>query len=170
MNDEIFTIAMNENDNKTVMEIASRRFRMPENDKEQCKLLGLWDAVRLYDSTKGVPFKLFLSLRVKFRCLHWCHANYQSKLKYTESYNFPQNGKIEYLQNPKGNQTECPKTFKYKTQAGDLLMSLTVDEHYLITQRYYHNRSLSDIGQEFGVSYETIRKKIKSILEKFKDD
>lgn len=173
-----FDLALDCQENKEVMRIASQRFKIPRADKQQCKLLGLWDAVNLFDEKRGVPFKLFLSLRVKFRCLKWCTENYDPRMKYVDMFdnqfvNIDEESKhspnmcdiSDYTRNS-SNTVRKYKKYSFTT---DLLLSLNDEEKELITQRFVENRTLEDIGKQYNLSYETIRKRINSILEKFKD-
>lgn len=190
-----FELALDCPENKKVMIIASKRFRIPDLDKQQCRLLGLWDAVELYNPSRGVPFKLFLSLRVKFRCLKWCHENYDPRIKYVDSQNIhwsasESNNRGESFQlgsgiNKKSNQIEnsciLAKSFAFSLSEKsikksnnsefltDVMLSCSKEEKELLTLRFIENRTLEDIGIKYNVTYETIRKRINIILERFKD-
>ena len=56
-----------------------------------------------------------------------------------------------------------------ESRVRDILLSLDKDEQDLITKRFIENRTLEDIGKEYCLSYETIRKRINIILDKFRD-
>lgn len=167
-----FELARNCEENKEVMRIASQRFKIPPEDKNQCKMLGLWDAVELFEPSRGVPFKLFLSLRVKFRCLKWCHENYDQIIQYVNldintiskfEYNHQNNKHFyEKLNNKSIKKANISKIID------DILLSVSNEEKILLEKRFLYNKTLDEIGKEEGVSYETIRKRINSILEKFK--
>lgn len=156
-------------ENQEVMRIASQRFKIPKEDKNQCKMLGLWDAIKLYDEKSGVPFKLFLSLRVKFRCLHYKNENYSSPLF---DYKYAKYGSNKMLTNVSEKKIYFKKITKKdsnESRVRDILLSLDKDEQDLITKRFIENRTLEDIGKEYCLSYETIRKRINIILDKFRD-
>lgn len=153
----IFEEEMLKNENIEVMRIASRRFKIPSQDKHQCQLVGLWDAIRFYDPTKCVPFKLFLSLRVKFACLKWCEENgYNGKLFYIPEYNVSE-------------PTQSISNIKTTSLVQQFFYCLSSDEQDLITKRFYENKTLEEIGKDYNVCYETIRKRINLILEKFRE-
>ena len=171
-----FDLALACQENKTVMQIASQRFKIPAEDKNQCRMLGLWDAVKLYDSTRGVPFKLFLSLRVKFRCLKWCTENYDPRIKYVDMLDNEQFSNIETESRLSFNpcnirdMAHClGKSKNNEHHLNEVILSLEGRDKELIVSRFLENRTLEDIGNQYGVSYETVRKWIKVILEKFKD-
>lgn len=176
-----FDLAYSCKENKEVMRIASQRFRIPVEDKNQCRMLGLWDAVELFDSSRGVPFKLFLSLRVKFRCLKWCHENYDPKMKYIDTSDWSISdslSKVSFKQKSPGGlglgffqkiDSDSIKKARGRSFFDEILISLDGKDKDLIVSRFIENRTLEDIGTQYDVSYETVRKWINVILEKLKE-
>ena len=140
--DKVYEEALGNNDNVLIMHKASARFlrQLTKDEIYCCKLMALWQTLRLWKPDKGKKFTSFLYNKVFFECLKLVIKN--NKHKFIQS---------EYIE-----KVVSPKPTPYEIFDG-----IPQDIQDLLEKRYIYGMTLREIGNEYGYCYETIRKRLK---------
>jgi RNA polymerase sigma factor (sigma-70 family) len=142
VNDKEYEDALNNHDNQMIMHSASVSFVriLDEDEIYRCKLIALWEALQAWKPDRGSKFTAFLYQRVKWECL----KSIQNQKQYRD------------IQLDNIDQEVLPET-----SIDELLEILPEDLKGVVKKRYLYNMTLREIGDEYGYSYETARKKLK---------
>ena len=140
-----FDEALNDEYYISVINFVGNRYigRIPRDDLEQLKLLGLWRACENYNPECGTQFVTTLYNHVRGQCLNFItKANRERKHVGSKPLK------------------HCSLIDK-NLGSVDIMDTLNmIPEKYskAIKQKYYHNMTLTEIGQKNGYTYETARK------------
>lgn len=146
VSNEEYENALKNYDNVMIMHSASLRFAnaLDQDELHRCKLIALWEALQAWKPNGGNKFTAFLYQRVCWECLK--NINYNNKKK---------NINLDYI-----DQEVLPDT-----PVSEVLEVLPEDLRNIVEKRYIYNMTFREIGEEYGYSYEAIRKKLKKAKE-----
>ena len=141
--------ALNNKDNTMIMHRACSCFLhvLDEDELYRCKLIALWEALQAWKPDRGSKFTAFLYQRVVWECL-----------KSIKAMNKNRDVQVEYI-----DRAVLPDT-----SMDEVLEILPDDLKNVVEKRYLHNMTLREIGDEYGYSYETARKKLKKAFQHMK--
>jgi len=147
---EIYEEALKDNDNIMIMHSAGSRFAsvLDVDEVYRCKLIALWKALQAWEENLGSKFTGFLYQQVYWECLK----------------NVNRNKKRVEVQADYIDQEVLPDTPLY-----EILDGLPSDLQDIVEKRYVYNMTLREIGDEYGFSGETIRKRLKKASKHIKN-
>jgi RNA polymerase sigma factor (sigma-70 family) len=147
VNNEEYVKACNNIENKRIMRAASRKYRglIPEDELKQCNMIALWLSMEAFNPTGGRQFTSYLYEGVIQSCRRWLHANIRP---------------MEQL------PFELSVSNFNGSDVRDMIGLLPENLQAIINQRFFDNMTYREIADIHGVSYETIRKRIKKALWK----
>lgn len=148
ISNEEFKIAYQSIDNKKIMYFASQPFAkmLSYDDLEHCKMIGLWQAMRKYDSGKS-KFTSYLTNSVTWECLGALNREV-----------FHSGVPIQSIINDFSS-----------IEANDIIEQLDEYSQGIIRQRFTENLTYKEIGKVNGYSHETARKRVVRVLEKIRE-
>ena len=144
--DKIFEDYWNNPDIKSIMSKACIRYRkgIDVHELKSIKMVTLWKCIEKYDPNRQTKFTSFLYQHLTFACKN------QLKKK-----------KLEY---------SCDKieTVDYRNSnlgIDYLVEGMPEKPAKVLRQRYIHNMTMNEIGQENGYSRETARRRVISAIQ-----
>lgn len=125
------------------------RHKVDIDELESIKMYALWKAIKKYniDHISSAKFTTFLYGSMKLECKNYNRQ--QNKIKKYKSENY-----CEHLQTKNSHNNEI----------NELLDCLRFSDKELIIDRFLENMTLQELSTKYGVSHETIRKKINRII------
>jgi len=141
--------ALSDKNNTMIMNCVCYKFVKSLNKDElyQCKLMALWKALKSWQPEKGRKFTTFLYQKLYWECIKEVNAKYNNK----------------YV-----NVNYCEKKTYDELPMFEMLDGLNEDIKDIVQKKYIDMMTLQEIGNEYGCSYETIRKKIKKAINQLK--
>lgn len=142
VSNKVYEEALDNRDNMMIMHSAGSRYmRILDADEiHRCKLIALWEALQVWDINKGSKFTAFLYQRVQWECL-----------KSIQYHNKNQDVQVEHLE----------RAVLPDTSVDEVLEILPAELKDIVKKRYVYGMTLREIGDEYGFSYETVRKRLK---------
>jgi len=142
VSNQIYENALNNQDNIMIMHSAGSCFihALDKDEMYRCKLIALWEALKLWKPDGGSKFTAFLYQRVTWECL--------KALQYENKHT---NVNLDYIDREASPETDM----------SEMLEILPDDLKGVVEKRYIYRMTLREIGDEYGYSYETARKKLK---------
>jgi RNA polymerase sigma factor (sigma-70 family) len=136
----------NSSDIQNIMNKISNRYRnnIDHDDIESIKMNTLWVCLKKYDSTKGTKFTSYL----------YQQFSYAMKNKVKRK-------RWEY------NTDTIEKTdvnAQSRMEVIDLITGLDEEDSKILTQRFYDNMTMKEIGRKNGYSRETARRRLKNAI------
>lgn len=127
-----------------------RRFIYRE-DIEYIKDYSLWEAIRKYDFNKHTKFSTYLYQTTRWKCLEYIRLRKPISKDYIE---------ID------------SQNHKYKTNYRyiNTILDLTNENKNLLIDRYIGRLTIKEMGEKYEIPQETIRIKLKKIIEKIKTE
>ena len=115
------------------------------DDIESIKMQTLWKCIEKYDPTRGSKFTSYLYQQLSFA--------FKNKLK---------SKRVEFA----NSEIEKPdEKNRYKYEIIDILTGLEPELEEVLTQRFYHNMTMVEIGEANGYSRETARRRLKKAIK-----
>jgi len=115
------------------------------DDIESIKMQTLWKCIEKYDESRGSKFTSYLYQQLSFA--------FKNKLK---------SKKVEFanseIEKPDGKN-------KHKYEIIDILTGLEPELEEVLTQRFYYNMTMVEIGKANGYSRETARRRLKKAIK-----
>jgi RNA polymerase sigma factor (sigma-70 family) len=144
---EQFSTAWENKDNRRIMNHAIRGYRdkIPYEEIDSCKMIGLWECLKKYDKTRGRKFTTYLYCGIQLQCK-----------KQLSRFDYITIGDVaSYMDFNRIYIRDCVDKldFEYKE---------------LVYNRYFEGKTLREIAKENSYSIETARRKIKKALCKLK--
>lgn len=149
----------NENYIKIINKVLSQ-FKINREDGLQCARIGLFKAIRKFDSKKRVKFTSYLYNRIRWEVLNFINEDYKKIYKKLRRRNISPELII------------CKDDLKEiieNEHQRHIINLLPLSEQKLIRKRYYDNLTLQEIATENNYSIETARKNINKILCKMSE-
>tara|TARA_Y100001938_G_scaffold147891_1_gene230183 strand:- start:729 stop:1193 length:465 start_codon:yes stop_codon:yes gene_type:complete len=145
--DKTFENYWNKIDIQNIMNKVAGRYKsaIDFDDIESIKMQTLWKCIEKYDKSRGSKFTSYLYQQLSFA--------FKNKLK-SKKVEFA-NGEIE---------KPDPRS-RNKYEVIDILTGLDADLEEVITQRFYHNMTMVEIGHANGYSRETARRRLKKAIK-----
>lgn len=143
---EEFNIAYNNLDNKGIIYSVLSRYAQLIRDKDEleaCGLRGLWKCLLKFDATKGFKFTSYLYMHVKWEC--------QRTIKQFLDPVF----NVEFIEKYDDNVS--------KQELTDFFLSMEDEERELMIKYFVDRYSYKELAEQYGISVEWIRKKVKNI-------
>jgi len=138
---EEFNRAWNNQEYQKIISKASYPYKIPPMELQSCKMMGLWEALKGYN--KKSKFSTFLFNQIRFQCLKWIK-------KFSKEIILPY---VDSSVNPETIFLDIEDVLKY----------LDMESQILIQERFIQGKTLRELGIVYGVSHETIRKRLKKI-------
>jgi len=141
-----------------IAKTATRKYMkyLTEEEAYSLQMLGLWDAVRKFDPTRGTKFTTFLYTRVVFAVKNY-HMNKEQKYKARHK---------SYEHSDLSSVANSKKLFATTSKVLELITDLDEDDRTLLEERYIHNMTYDEIATRHGYCKETARRKIIRAQEK----
>lgn len=128
--------ALNNVDIIKILNKIGSQYNIPKDELSQIKNISIWNSLKSYNKNKNTKFTTYLVTIFKREC--FSYINKEKKHKKVEGY---ENSNIEGGIN------------KNSKKIYELLEILTEDQRKVLTQRFFHNKTLKEIGEENGYSY-----------------
>lgn len=141
ISDAEYEKALKNNNNKSMMNAASNKFRNTLDDEQikECQLKALWEALQCWKPKKR-KFTSYLYQKVYWECIKLINLNKKSfKLPITK---------------------ELGVSSEPSCLVDETLEILPDDLRNILEKRYIYGMTLREISEEYGCCHETIRKKI----------
>ena len=148
IDDEVFEEALDNIDNRLIMEKAVSSFRkvIESDELYRCKLIALWEALQKWNP-EGRKFTSFLYQKVQWECLKVMQQQRKSRC-------FP---------------IIMDEAFYPNNDFQELIEPLPDDMQDILTKRYVYRMTLREISEDYGSCHETVRRKIKRALRILKN-
>lgn len=148
VDNEVFNFALENDDYKKIMNRAARNFinSIPEEELNQCKMMGLWNALSKYSAGGKTKFTTYLYHHVRWQCLTYITGD----LKH-------------------------PTLELFEIESHNPFVSLHLDEKLeclpdelkdIVIKKHIWNMTLHEIADEYNCSHETIRRKLSYAMKK----
>lgn len=134
----------------SVAKSATRKYNkvLSQDEIEDCIINGVWYSLEKFDETRGVKFTTFLHRGVIIQC--------QKRLKSNRK---PLDLIPDYAQ--------CPVNFELKIEMEDEVNNC--EDPSIIYDRFYMNKTLSEMAKTRNVTSQTIRNKIKKNISQIQN-
>ena len=145
--DKNFENYWNKIDIQNIMNKVAGRYKgsIDFDDIESIKMQTLWRCIEKYDPSRGSKFTSYLYQQLSFA--------FKNKLK-AKKFEFAYSD-IE----------KCDDRTKSRYEVIDILTGLDPELKEVITQRFYHNMTMVEIGEANGYSRETARRRLKKAIK-----
>jgi len=150
VSNKIYEKALSDQNNVFIMHKAISKFLNILNKDEivECKLIGLWNALRYWKFEKTVKFTTFLYKQVQWECLRLIGEK--------------EKGKVFTIEN-------VDRVVYGNTSVDEILECLPQNLRELTKKRYIENMTLLELGEYYNCCHETIRKRIHKIQKHIKN-
>jgi DNA-directed RNA polymerase specialized sigma24 family protein len=140
----VYEKALSDKNNVFIMHKAASKFlnRLNKDEMLECKLIGLWNALKYWKCEKTVKFTTFLYKQVQWECLRLINDKNNNKMFTVEGVDRETYG---------------------NTSVEEVLECLPKNLRELTKKRYVENMTLSELSRYYNCCHETIRKRIQKI-------
>ena len=144
---KIFEEKWNSSDIQNIMNKISNRYRknVDHDDIESIKMNTLWNCLKKYDSERGTKFTSYL-----YQQFSYAMKNKVKKKRWEWNTDI-----IE--------KTDIKEQFRMEVV--DLITGLDEEDSKILTQRFYENMTMKEIGSTNGYSRETARRRLKNAIK-----
>lgn len=126
--------------------------RLNQDELENCTLNAVSDAIRSYDPQKKSKFTTYLHKGLQIQCLTQIKKNEPIRRDYAKV------------------KSSVDNSFEVKQQVMDVMDELDhIKDGQMVVQKFIYNYSNKEIGIKNGIHPETVRIKIKNILERLRN-
>ena len=155
--DQEYAEAYDNRDNTNIIHAALRPYNsmLDVDERKECGMLALWEAMKNHDPTKGQKFTTTLYKYVRWHAQRAIQRKHQEKLK---ADNFcPANPETFYVGD-----------FIEKVELEDLMNKLEERDRTILRQKYIEGYTLQEIGEFHGFTREAARQNLKKARRKLR--